>query len=91
MVDDYTDSAYLIERYQRLCDDSDKMLSFAKSAQWDVVATIQDLINAQFRQLVDDNSEVKLNSQDRALRMVLLKRVVENDAQIRRLARSTRC
>jgi flagellar brake protein len=86
MVDDKTRSEHLIELYRQLSDDSDIMLAHARNGDWDTVSKIQESIATQFRQLVDDNSAATLSAEHRKVRVGLLKRVIENDAQIRNLA-----
>jgi flagellar brake protein len=86
MVDDRTHSEHLIELYRQLSDDSDIMLAHARNGDWDTVSKIQESIATQFRQLVDDNSAATLSAEHRKVRVGLLKRVIENDAQIRNLA-----
>ncbi len=86
MVDDRTRSEHLIELYRQLSDDSDIMLANAQNGDWDTVSKIQESIATQFRQLVDDNSAAILSAEHRKVRVGLLKRVIENDAQIRNLA-----
>jgi flagellar brake protein len=86
MVDDRTRSEYLIVQYRQLTDDSDMMLAHARTGDWDAVSRIQDSIASRFRQLVEENSASTLSAEHRKARVGLLKRVIENDAQIRNLA-----
>jgi flagellar brake protein len=86
MVDDRTRSEHLIEQYRKLSEDSDIMLAHARNGDWDTVSKIQEAIATQFRQLVDDNSAATLGPEHRKVRVGLLKRVIENDAQIRNIA-----
>jgi flagellar brake protein len=86
MVEDLTRSKILIEQYRRLTDDSDLMLANALIGDWDAVSRLQDSIAMQFRQLIDDNSAETLTPEHRKVRVGLLKRVIENDGQIRNLA-----
>jgi len=73
----------ILSRYQAIADISGRMLSEARANRWDAVVALGE----QYHQAVETLRELDtLSLEDREARRVLLTQILDDDANIRRLA-----
>lgn len=72
--------------YEALESASRDMLAAARSGHWDRVAQIEHAAGRLIAQLRSRLTDGVLDARDARVRLLILRRIVENDAQVRQLA-----